>query len=128
MLTTISTPNAPKAIGPYSQAIVHHQDMVFTSGQIGIDPATGKLDGDTILSQTKRVLSNLDAILKAAGSSPDKVIRTTCYLKNMADFQAFNEVYAAYFIGKPARSTVGVQELPMGALVEIEAVASTAGL
>ncbi len=118
----IETQNAPGAIGPYSQAIVV-DGLVYASGQIPIDPASGKIEADAIEDQTRRVVGNLAAVLEAAGSGLDKVIKTTCFLANMDDFAAFNEVYAEYFIGKPARSCVEVSKLPKGALVEIEVVA-----
>ena len=118
----IHTDKAPAAIGPYSQAAVTG-NMVFTSGQIALDPQTGLLTGDDVSQQTHRVCKNLEAVLNAAGSSLKSVLKTTCFLKDMADFSAFNEVYAQYFTEKPARSCVAVKELPKGALVEIEAVA-----
>ena len=118
----IETTKAPAAIGPYSQAIVHG-DLVFTSGQIPINPETGNVDAEGIIAQTEQVMKNLDAVLTAAGSSFEKAIKTTCFLSNMADFAAFNEVYAKYFTEKPARSCVAVKELPKGALVEVEVVA-----
>jgi 2-iminobutanoate/2-iminopropanoate deaminase len=123
MRTAVSTDGAPKAIGPYSQAI-RAGSLLFLSGQIPIDPATGQMvDGD-ITQQTQRVFKNLEAILTAAGASFDNVVRTTVYLADMGDFAAMNEVYAAH-VGEapPARSTVEVAKLPSGALVEIEAVA-----
>ncbi len=119
----VQTDKAPKAIGPYSQAITHG-DLVFTAGQIPLDPATGKLVEGDIRVQAKRVLDNLTAVLEAAGSSTAKVLKTTCFLADMADFPAFNEVYAEYFSeNKPARSTVQVAKLPLDALVEVECVA-----
>lgn len=118
----IHTDKAPAAIGPYSQAAVTG-NMVFTSGQIALDPQTGLLTGDDVSQQTHRVCKNLEAVLNAAGSSLKSVLKTTCFLKDMADFSAFNEVYAQYFTEKPARSCVAVKELPKGALVEIEAIA-----
>jgi len=119
----VQTDNAPKAIGPYSQAI-KSGDFVFTAGQIPLDPATGKLVEGDIRVQAKRVLDNLSAVLTAAGSSTAKVIKTTCFLSDMADFPAFNEVYAEYFsANKPARSTVQVAQLPLNARVEVECVA-----
>jgi 2-iminobutanoate/2-iminopropanoate deaminase len=120
---TISTDKAPKAIGPYEQAI-KVGDLVFTAGQIPIDPKTGNLVAGTIAEQTRQVLENLKAVLEAAGSSLDKVIKATVFLKNMADFAALNEVYGEYLgNAKPARSTVAVADLPRGALVEIDLVA-----
>ena len=122
MLKKISTPNAPAAIGPYSQAIVCG-NMLYTSGQIAIDPATGALAGDDIVTQTEQVMKNLGAILEAAGASYDKVVKTTCFLAEIADFAAFNEVYGRYFTEKPARSCVAVKDLPKAALVEVEVIA-----
>ena len=118
----IYTENAPAAIGPYSQAIVHG-DLVFTSGQISINPETGNVDAEGIVAQTEQVMKNLDAVLTAAGSSFEKAIKTTCFLSDMADFAAFNEVYAKYFTEKPARSCVAVKTLPKGVLVEVEVIA-----
>ena len=118
----IYTENAPAAIGPYSQAIVHG-DLVFTSGQIPINPETGNVDVEGIVAQTEQVMKNLDAVLTAAGSSFEKAIKTTCFLSDMADFAAFNEVYAKYFTEKPARSCVAVKTLPKGVLVEVEVIA-----
>ena len=118
----IYTENAPAAIGPYSQAIVHG-DLVFTSGQIPINPKTGNVDAEGIIAQTEQVMKNLDAVLTAAGSSFEKAIKTTCFLYDMADFAAFNEVYAKYFTEKPARSCVAVKTLPKGVLVEVEVIA-----
>ncbi len=119
----IFTENAPAAIGPYSQAICAG-NIVFTSGQIPINPATGNVDAVTIEEQTEQVCKNLAAVLEAAGSSFENVIKTTCFLSDMANFAKFNEVYAKYFIGKPARSCVAVRELPKGVLVEVECIAS----
>ena len=120
---TVSTDKAPKAIGPYEQAI-KVGDLVYTAGQIPIDPQTGNLVSGGIAEQTRRVLENLKAVLEAAGSSLDKVIKATVFLKNMADFAALNEVYGEYLSkAKPARSTVAVADLPRGALVEIDLVA-----
>ena len=121
-MKTISTKKAPTAIGPYSQATVMG-GLVFTSGQIALDPATGSLEGSTITEQTHRVCRNLQAVLEAAGSSLTRVVKTTCFLHDMADFSAFNEVYAQYFTEKPARSCVAAKALPKGALVEVEAIA-----
>ena len=118
----IYTENAPAAIGPYSQAIVHG-DLVFTSGQIPIDPTTGNVDAEGIIAQTEQVMKNLEAVLTAAGSSFEKAVKTTCFLSDMADFAAFNEVYAKYFTEKPARSCVAVKSLPKGVLVEVEVIA-----
>ena len=121
-LKVIYTPNTPAAIGPYSQAIAVN-GIVYTSGQIAIDPSTGSIDAQGIEAQTEQVIRNLKAVLDAAGSGLDKVIKTTCFLQSMGDFAAFNAVYGKYFVGKPARSCVEVAKLPKAALVEIEAVA-----
>ena len=118
----IQTALAPAAIGPYAQAVIAG-DMVFTSGQIPLDPATGTMVGDDITEQTVRVCENLRAVLEAAGSSPEFAVKTTCYLTSMENFAAFNAVYAQYFSTTPARSCVAVKELPKGALVEVEVVA-----
>lgn len=121
--TKISTPHAPAAIGPYSQALRYGQ-LIFTSGQIPLDPTTSEIVGADIQTQTHRVLQNLQALLESAGSSLDHVIKTTVFLTNMSDFQAMNEVYASYFKNvTPARSTVAVSELPRKAQVEIECIA-----
>ena len=121
--TQISTPNAPEAIGPYSQAIRCGQ-FVYTSGQIALDPSSGELIGADVQTQTHRVLQNLQAVLNTAGSSLAHVVKTTVFLAHMSDFQAMNAVYASYFTGvTPARSTVAVAELPRKALVEIECIA-----
>ena len=114
----IFTQQAPAAIGPYSQA-VRTGNLVYTSGQIPIDPATGAIEAPDIAGQTEQVMKNLQAVLEAAGSSLDRAVKTLCFLKNMEDFAAFNEVYARYFTGKPARSCVAVAALPKGALVEV---------
>lgn len=118
----IHTDNAPAAIGPYSQAIVHG-DLVFTSGQIPINPTTGNVEAEGIAAQTEQVMQNLGAVLTAAGASFESAIKTTCFLADMADFAAFNEVYARYFTEKPARSCVAVKTLPKSVLVEVEVVA-----
>lgn len=118
----IHTDNAPAAIGPYSQAIVHG-DLLFTSGQIPINPETGNIEVEGIVAQTEQVMKNLGAVLSAAGTSFEKAIKTTCFLADMADFTAFNEVYAKYFVGKPARSCVAVKTLPKNVLVEVEVIA-----
>jgi len=121
-METVQTDNAPKAIGPYSQAI-KAGNFLFTAGQIPLDPATGKLVEGDIRVQTRRVLDNLAAVLTAAGTSAASVVKTTCFLLDMADFPAFNEVYAEMFgEGKPARSTVQVAQLPLGARVEVECI------
>lgn len=122
MLKKISTDKAPAAIGPYSQAIVHG-DLLFTSGQIPINPATGNVEAEGITAQTEQVMKNLGAVLTAAGSSFEKAIKTTCFLADIKDFAAFNEVYAKYFTEKPARSCVAVKDLPKGVLVEVEVIA-----
>ncbi|MBP1559014.1 MAG: RidA family protein [Oscillospiraceae bacterium] len=122
MLEKVSTADAPAAIGPYSQAI-KAGGFVFTSGQIALDPATGNLVGQDITEQAEQVMKNLAAVLKAAGSSFENVVKTTCFLNDMADFAAFNQVYSKYITTAPARSCVAVRELPKGALVEVEAVA-----
>lgn len=114
--------NAPEAIGPYSQAI-KAGEFVYTSGQIGINPKTGEIDGKDIKEQTKQVMENLKAVLTAAGSSPEQAVKTVCFLADMNDFAAFNEIYGEYFTNKPARSCVAVASLPKGALVEVEVVA-----
>ncbi len=118
----IATNNAPAAIGPYSQAVVCG-GLVYTSGQIALDPATAALAGDDIVTQTEQVMKNLDAVLTAAASSFDKAVKTTCFLANISDFAAFNEIYGKYFTSKPARSCVAVKDLPKGALVEVEVIA-----
>ncbi len=123
----VSTTNAPAAVGPYSQA-VRVGDMVFTAGQVAIDPETASFEHGDVAAQTDRVLRNLAAVLEAAGSSLPQVVKTSVFLTTMEHFAAMNEVYARYFAeGKPARSTVAVSELPLGALVEIDAVALVAG-
>lgn len=119
----ISTSGAPQAIGPYSQA-VRWQNLIYTSGQISIDPATSQVVGEGIAAQTEQVMKNMHNLLTHAGSSMDQVIKTTVFLKNMSDFSGMNEVYGRYFTGNyPARSTVEVARLPKDVLVEIEAVA-----
>lgn len=118
----IHTDNAPAAIGPYSQAMVVG-NLVYTSGQIPINPQSGNIEVTDIESQTEQVCKNLVAVLTAAGSSPEAVVKTTCFLADMADFAAFNGVYAKHFPSCPARSCVAVKALPKGSLVEIEAIA-----
>ena len=120
-MTIIDTKNAPGAIGPYSQGFVVG-DLVITSGQLPVDPATGTMP-EGIAAQAEWSCKNVGAILEAAGSGLDKVVKTTCFLANMSDFAAFNEGYAKYFTSKPARSCVAVKDLPKGALCEIEAIA-----
>ena len=118
----IETKNAPAAIGPYSQAI-DIGELIYTSGQIPLDPETGTIVPGGIAEQTERAIQNLAAVLDAAGSDLTKVVKTTCFLKNIGDFAAFNAVYEKYFVGKPARSCVEVAALPKDALVEIEVIA-----
>ena len=125
MIRKVHTDNAPAAIGPYSQAVVAGE-LIFTSGQIALNPETGLLEGATVTEQTHRVCRNLQAVLAAAGSSLEHTIKTVCYLSDMADFAAFNEVYAQYFTEKPARSCVAAKALPKGALVEVEVIAQKA--
>lgn len=120
----VYTKTAPEAIGPYSQA-VKANGLVFTSGQIAINPETGDINGTTIEEQTAQVMKNLTEVLKAAGSSPEKAIKTVCFLKNMSDFAAFNKIYGECFTGKPARSCVAVKELPKDVLVEVEVIAES---
>lgn len=122
MSSKVQTEKAPAAIGPYSQAIVAG-NFIFTSGQIPLNPETGLIEGNTITEQTHRVCKNLEAVLTASGASLKSAVKTVCYLSNMEDFSAFNEVYAEYFSGKPARSCVAVKALPKGALVEVEVIA-----
>ena len=121
-MKVISTDKAPAAIGPYSQAMVVG-GLLITSGQIPVDPATGNVPGDDITSQAEQSCKNVGAILEAAGTSFEKVVKTTCFLADMGDFAAFNEVYAKYFVNKPARSCVAVKTLPKGVLCEVEAIA-----
>ena len=118
----IYTKNAPDAIGPYSQAVVTN-GLVFTSGQIAINPATGNVEAQTIEAQTEQVCTNLKNVLEAAGSSLDKAVKTVCFLADMNDFGAFNEIYGKYFTGKPARSCVAAKQLPKNVLVEVEVIA-----
>lgn len=122
MSTRVETKKAPAAIGPYSQAAVVG-DLIFTSGQIPLDPETGALVGKDITEQAHRVCRNLGAVLVAAGGSLQSAVKTVCFLADMSDFAAFNEVYAQYFTERPARSCVAVKALPKGALVEVEVVA-----
>lgn len=122
MSKIVYTNNAPDAIGPYSQAMVVG-NLVFTSGQIAIDPADGQIKAETITEQTEQVCKNLCAVLEAAGTSIEKAVKTTCFLADMADFGAFNEVYGKYFTGKPARSCVAAKQLPRNVLVEVEVIA-----
>lgn len=122
MLKKIATDKAPSAIGPYSQGIIVEK-MLYSSGQIALDPVTGDVVGTTIAEQAEQVMKNLGAILEAAGVSYDKVVKTTCFLAEMGDFAAFNEVYAKYFTEKPARSCVAVKTLPKNVLCEVEVIA-----
>lgn len=119
----VATTNAPAAIGPYSQAVIAG-NMVFTSGQIALDPATGNVVEGGIKEQTEQVMKNLQAVLSEAGTSMANAVKTTCFLSDIADFAAFNEVYGAYFTGKPARSCVAVKDLPKAVLVEVEVIAT----
>ena len=121
-MKVVQTGAAPAAIGPYSQAMISG-NFVFTSGQIPLSPGPGQIVGSTITEQTEQACKNVKALLEASGSSIEKVVKTTCFLADMKDFAAFNEVYAKYFTGKPARSTVAVRELPKSVLVEIETIA-----
>lgn len=121
-ITKIHTDNAPAAVGPYSQAIAAG-GMLYTSGQIALDPATGEIVGDDIKAQAEQVMKNLAAVLAEAGISQENVIKTTCFLKDMGDFGAFNEVYGAFFTEKPARSCVAVKTLPKDVLCEVEVIA-----
>ncbi len=121
----ISTEKAPAAIGPYSQAIVTG-NLLFTSGQIPLDPATGNVVEGGITEQTEQIMKNLGEVLAAAGASYDNAVKTTCFLADMGDFAAFNEVYGKYFSSKPARSCVAVKTLPKGVLAEVEVIAELA--
>lgn len=121
-MRVISTDKAPAAIGPYSQAMVTG-NLVYTSGQIAINPASGEVEAVGIEAQTEQVMKNLGAVLEAAGSSYEKAVKTTCFLADMNDFAAFNGVYGKYFTGKPARSCVAVKTLPKGVLCEVEVIA-----
>lgn len=121
--TVISTPDAPRAIGPYSQA-VQSDGLIFCSGQVGLDPASGELTSDDVAEQTRRAMRNLEAVLAHAGSDLADVVKVTAYLTDLGDFATFNEVYGEFFTtGPPARATVGVAGLPKGAKVEVECVA-----
>lgn len=121
-MEVVYTKNAPDAIGPYSQA-VKTGNLVFTSGQIAIDPATGNVEATTIEAQTEQVCKNICAVLEAAGTSIDKVVKTVCFLADMNDFAVFNAIYGKYFTGKPARSCVAVKTLPKNVLVEVDTIA-----
>ena len=122
MIEKVSTDKAPKAIGPYSQAVICN-GILYTSGQIPLDPTTGNMVDGGIKEQTERIMQNLEAVLSEAGTSFDKVVKTTCFIADMADFGAFNEVYAKYITNAPARSCVAVKALPKGALAEVEVIA-----
>ena len=122
-MKVVYTDKAPAAIGPYSQAIILN-GVLFTSGQIPVDPATGEINGDTIETQAEQVMKNLGEVLKKAGSSFEKAVKTTCFLADMGDFAKFNEVYAKYFVNKPARSCVAVKTLPKNVLCEVEVIAA----
>ena len=122
MKKAVSTPNAPAAIGPYSQAIAEN-GFLFASGQIAVNPATGMIEAEDITGQAEQACKNVEAVLREAGIGFEQVVKTICFLADMADFAAFNEVYAKYFVSKPARSCVAVRSLPKNALCEIEAIA-----
>lgn len=122
MKKVIYTSNAPEAIGPYSQAI-ECNGILYTSGQIPVNPQTGEISGETIETQAEQVMKNISAVLEEAGTEFEKVIKTTCFLADMNDFASFNEVYAKYFTGKPARSCVAVKTLPKHVLCEVEVIA-----
>ncbi|MBP0964688.1 MAG: RidA family protein [Oscillospiraceae bacterium] len=121
----VYTKTAPDAIGPYSQAVVSN-GMVFTSGQIAINPASGNVEADTIEGQTEQIMKNLGEVLKASGASFDTAVKTTCFLADMGDFAKFNEIYGKYFTSKPARSCVAVKTLPKNVLAEVEVIAEVA--
>ncbi|MBQ7128858.1 MAG: RidA family protein [Clostridia bacterium] len=122
MAEKVYTKNAPDAIGPYSQSVVTG-NLVFTSGQIAINPASGEVESSTVEEQTHQVCKNLSAVLKEAGSSLEKTVKTVCFLSDMGNFAAFNEVYGQYFTNKPARSCVAVKTLPKNVLVEVDVIA-----
>ena len=119
----IYTEKAPAAVGPYSQAVVIN-GLVYTSGQIALDPASGELVGETIEEQAEQVMKNLMAILTEAGAKPENTVKTLCFLTDINDFAAFNKIYEKYFTEKPARSCVGIQSLPKGAICEVEVIAA----
>ena len=121
-MKVISTEKAPKALGPYSQGYVHN-GILYSAGQIAINPATDTVEADTIEGQADQVCKNIGAILEEAGTSFDKVLKTTCFLADMGDFAKFNEIYGKYFTGKPARSCVAVKQLPKNVLAEVEVIA-----
>ncbi len=122
-MKVVATERAPKALGPYSQGYIHN-GIFYSAGQIPINPETDQIESDTIEGQTEQVCKNIAAVLEAAGSSYDKVIKTTCFLADMGDFAAFNEVYAKYFTSKPARSCVAVKTLPKNVKCEVELIAA----
>ena len=122
-MKVVYTEKAPAAIGPYSQAMILN-GVLFTSGQIPVNPATGEINGNTIETQAEQVMKNLGEVLKEAGSSFEKAVKTTCFLADMGDFAKFNEVYAKYFVNKPARSCVAVKTLPKNVLCEVEVIAA----
>lgn len=122
-MKVVYTDKAPAAIGPYSQAMILN-GVLFTSGQIPVDPATGEVTGDTIEVQAEQVMKNLGAVLEEAGTSFEKAVKTTCFLADMGDFAKFNEIYAKYFVNKPARSCVAVKTLPKNVLCEVEVIAA----
>ena len=121
-MKVVYTEKAPAAIGPYSQAMILN-GVLFTSGQIPVNPATGEINGNTIETQAEQVMKNLGEVLKESGSSFEKAVKTTCFLADMGDFAKFNEVYAKYFVNKPARSCVAVKTLPKNVLCEVEVIA-----
>lgn len=123
MMKVVHTDKAPAAIGPYSQAMILN-DVVFTSGQIPVDPASGAVVGDTIEIQAEQVMKNLGAVLEKAGTGFENAVKTTCFLADMGDFAAFNEVYGKYFVNKPSRSCVAVKTLPKNVLCEVEVIAA----
>ena len=123
MMKVVYTDKAPAAIGPYSQAIVLN-NVLFTSGQIPVDPAAGEIAGESIEAQAEQVMKNLEAVAAEAGTSLANAVKTTCFLADMGDFAAFNEIYAKYFVNKPARSCVAVKTLPKNVLCEVEMIAS----
>lgn len=122
-MKVVATEKAPKALGPYSQGYIHN-GVFYSAGQIAINPETDAIEAETIEAQTEQVCKNLGALLEAAGTSFDKVLKTTCFLADMGDFAAFNEVYAKYFTSKPARSCVAVKTLPKNVLCEVEMIAA----
>ena len=121
-ISTIQTDKAPSAIGPYSQAKVVN-GMLYASGQFPLNPATGEVEGSDISTQTEQIMRNISGVLEAAGASFESVVKTTCFLADMSDFAAFNEIYGKYFTSRPARSCVAVRELPKGVLAEVEVIA-----